>query len=287
MPFLRLGDLIGLGVDPLDNTKDRNAFYVYKVCKTKVVAVYEISDSDDDEGVDVGNNSPITSDGPSTSSAAAAAHRDARRKSNEKFSTVDFDEAENEPKTANSSVVELDVDIDGINEAMKQINEAFNGTPPEAADNDATESLPSSSSATRQPKEVNEKQENLKKLAQEVKNKAAKLDKIAKLQKVPIIDAQRMRRKRGYREEPTSAAAPIASSSVASSSAKVFKKRGRKSKKEKELLKLKLSEIVTVNPPPEKKRREIDNPVRAKVTTMNRSDSLIADMINPTDIKGN
>lgn len=284
MPFLRLGDLIGLGVDPMDKTKDLNDFYVYKVCKTRIVAEVVISDSDDDEGVDVGNISPNISDGPSTSSAAA--HRDARRKSNENFSTVDFDETEHEPTTANSSVI--DVDMDECNRAMKDILEDINNTLREAADNDATENPPSTSSTTRQTDEVNEKKENLNKIAQEAKDKAEKLDKIAKLQKVPIIDAMRMKRKRGYREEPKSTAAPIASSSTASPTGKFAKKRGRKTNKERELLrKLKLSEIVPANPQPEKKKREVDNPVRAKVTAMNRSDSLIADMINPADIRGN
>lgn len=56
---LRLGDLIGLGVDPsnfANIAKDESKYYIYKVSKVFVVETIEIIDSDDETESEIANN---------------------------------------------------------------------------------------------------------------------------------------------------------------------------------------------------------------------------------------
>lgn len=296
------GDLLGFGVDPMDVDVDRNAFYIYKVCKTIVVECIELSDSDDDGYQSItSNNVPETNQRPginpegSNKQTENPENQSIQDDEMKDFDAVDF--VENLSQTSQPNEVKpmdtIDLDEEDKNkekfeQALLQIGEVIDSDieeqfvleeePPTT-----TEDQPSTSA------EAAKAVKSPLSMVQLYRDKAKTLNGLqvasSGYNKPEIIQPHIMlKRRTSTTVFPTSS---ILNETSESSPKK--KKRGRppkpkslnkpKNKKIKQDRKEKLKEIVPKNPTPEKKDRDRNNPVKAKLTGMSRSDVLNVDLI--------
>lgn len=261
-----MGDIIGLGVDPLNFRKDDSNDFVYKVMQPKVVLTIELSDSDDDDEQKP-HVSTMSHNGDIISQNVQDGDNDG------KFTSIDVDEEcieacqKNSHKISNSEEI-----IHETNETnMFEIIDETNQVQLEDAIMPTENIEPLKSNSTRKfslsLEDIRRKREHEEQMRH--------LDR----QKIEIIDPHFMKKRRGGGGRPV--INPKIPQSIAEIKPLLIGKSTEPSKRRKPdaATKQKLAELAASTPIPEKPKK-VKGAFKAKVTDNNRSTSLMYDMFN-------